>query len=456
MILMFEYFSYVFGGIGTLFLITFILVSLLENEKHAAIRAFQLLAGIFVLSVVAIYLPFSSIKPVLIALGILSILSIFVLLIPYHFTQKHVDKFPKLQIDERDIMFSRRLLQPGDERYQAYYDKHPEYKQVDDEFRKNAGLLGVGSRFYEQLQFNAAQASFETISGLHHLAEQPDPQCEKSSLSRNAHTLFIKKWSLKLGAHSVGITRLQWYHKYSHVGRGPDFGLPVKLEHKYAIALTVEMDKTAMDAAPFAPTVMESAQQYVHSGVVAIQIAEFIRGLGYPARAHIDGNYRVVCPLVARDAGLGEIGRMGLLMTPKLGPRVRIAVVTTDLSLDTEIYKEDESVHEFCMRCKKCAEVCPSKSISFTEPQEVDGSIRWQINQEACFTYWTVAGTDCGRCVSICPYAHANNLMHNMVRKGLRQSSAFQIAALKMDDFFYGRRPSPKIKSITENKPAKI
>lgn len=64
-----------------------------------------------------------------------------------------------------------------------------------------------------------------------------------------------------------------------------------------------------------------------------MQLAEFMRSIGYPARAHIDGSYRVVCPLVARDAGLGEIGRMGLLMTPELGPRVRIAVVTTDLPL---------------------------------------------------------------------------------------------------------------------------
>ena len=45
-----------------------------------------------------------------------------------------------------------------------------------------------------------------------------------------------------------------------------------------------------------------------------------IRRLGYPARAHIDGNYRVIAPLVARDAGLGEIGRMGLLMTPRSRP----------------------------------------------------------------------------------------------------------------------------------------
>ena len=130
-----------------------------------------------------------------------------------------------------------------------------------------------------------------------------------------------------MGAHSVGVTYVKDYHRYTHVGRGSDYGDPVDLDHKYAIALTVEMDKEMVDRAPRSPTAMESALQYVRSGVMAVQIADLIRRLGYRARAHIDGNYRVICPLVARDAGRGELGRMGLLMTPALGPRVRIAVV---------------------------------------------------------------------------------------------------------------------------------
>jgi len=88
-----------------------------------------------------------------------------------------------------------------------------------------------------------------------------------------------------------------------------------------------------VNSGPLAPIIMESSQKYLDSGSIAVQLAAFIRNLGYPALAHIDGNYQVVCPLVARDAGLGDIGRMGLLMTPKLGPRVRIGVVTTDLPL---------------------------------------------------------------------------------------------------------------------------
>lgn len=436
--------AYLFFGIGIIALITFSVISWFENERRAAGRSLLLLFISFTILFLLLLLPTLVRGFLFFCFSTLIFLLLVVLFVPFHFHPRALDRIPKKQIDERDIMFSRRLLEPGTDRYEAYYKLQPSHKEVDDHFRKNPGLLGKGSSFYQPLQFTAADASFETISGLHHLVDKPEGTRTKSDLPAEKHSTFIKTWLKKLGAHSVGITKLQFYHKYSHVGRGSEFGQPVTLEHKYAIALSVEMDKLTLDAAPYAPTVMESAQQYVNAGVIAIQLAEFIRGLGFPARAHIDGNYRVVCPLVARDAGLGEIGRMGLLMTPKLGPRVRLAVVTTDLPLVLDNSTEDESISEFCLRCKKCADVCPSKAISFERPQEIDGVIRWQINQEKCFTYWTVVGTDCGRCVSVCPYSHPDNFLHNLVRKGLSHSSAFQNLALKMDDFFYGRQPQPK------------
>jgi reductive dehalogenase len=188
---------------------------------------------------------------------------------------------------------------------------------------------------------------------------------------------------------------------------------------------------------------MESARQYLRSGAMAVQVAQYIRNLGYEARAHIDGNYRVVCPLVARDAGLGEIGRMGLLMTPELGPRVRIAVVTTDLPLATDERRFDPTMIDFCVHCRKCAEACPSDAIPFDDRVDVNGVKRWQIDSEACFTLWCRIGTDCGRCVSVCPYSHPSNLLHNLVRCGVRNSSLFRRLAIWMDDVFYGKPPPP-------------
>ena len=205
---------------------------------------------------------------------------------------------------------------------------------------------------------------------------------------------------------------------------------------------TVEMEKEMVDAAPGGATVMESAQQYLTSGTIAVQLADLIRRLGYPARAHIDANYRIVCPLVARDAGLGEIGRMGLLMTPQLGPRVRIGAVTTDVPLVTDDRRYDGTMIDFCRICKKCADVCPSNSIPFGDREEIDGVRRWRIKQETCYTYWCVTGTDCARCIRVCPYSHPDTLLHNVVRAGLRNSAIFRRWALVADDFFYGRLPS--------------
>ncbi len=70
------------------------------------------------------------------------------------------------------------------------------------------------------------------------------------------------------------------------------------------------MDHELISAAPAGAVVMESAREYLQSGVIATQMALTLRNLGYEASSHIDGNYDLICPLVARDAGLGEIGRM--------------------------------------------------------------------------------------------------------------------------------------------------
>jgi ferredoxin len=340
-------------------------------------------------------------------------------------------------------MFSRNLLKPGTERYQAYYASQPDKKDPDDRFRALPGLLRPGASHYEPVSFAAADASFETIA---HLRQIVDGDTAERRVSTGAAgiTRFLKTWSIKAGAVSVGVTRLEDYHAYSHVGRGPEYGQPVVLNHDFAIVFAVEMDKEMLDPAPAGPVIMESSRQYLTAGIIALQAAGMIRQLGYCARAHIDGNYRIICPLAARDAGLGEIGRMGLLMTPALGPRVRLSAVTTGLPLIADARRRDGTMIDFCRRCKKCAEVCPARAIPFDDRREIDGARRWQIDSEACFTYWCRTGTDCARCVIACPYAHPDHPLHNLVRLGVRNSALFRETARRLDDLFYGRRPAPK------------
>ncbi|NIR43452.1 MAG: hypothetical protein GWN99_05815, partial [Gemmatimonadetes bacterium] len=89
------------------------------------------------------------------------------------------------------------------------------------------------------------------------------------------------------------------------------------------------------------------------------------------------------------------------------------------------------------------AEVCPPRAIPFEGRKWIDGVRRWQIDQEACFTFWCRVGTDCARCMAACPYSHPDNALHRLIRWGVRRSPAFRRLAIEMDDLFYGVNRPP-------------
>jgi hypothetical protein len=204
------------------------------------------------------------------------------------------------------------------------------------------------------------------------------------------------------------------------------------------------MDYDNVISAPGSAAIFESSHQYLRSATIAHQLAGFLMKLGYDSRAHIDGDYEVICPLVARDAGPGEIGRMGLLMTPGIGPRIRIAVVTTGASLVADKYQSNPNMIEFCRICKQCADCCPGNSIPDGEMQDIDGVKRWKIDSDTCYKFWCSSGTDCGRCLAVRPFSHSDNIFHNIVRFLIRHSRLFVRFAFYADKLFYGYKPKPK------------
>lgn len=435
---------WILGGASLLFLGGFTLVSMREGEKRAAaITAIltTIITGFFIL---AGFLPTPFQTFILFFIAGILILGVILFSLPAEPVKRLRDVSSK-RFDERDIMFARARLQPGSANYASYYSMRPENESSDTLFRAQPGLLSPRARYADPVIFALPDASF-TLTEAMHVMVDGDPALEVVCLPENpARTELVKRLARYFGALEVGVTRLKPEYIYSHTGRGSgEYGSPIVLNHKFAIAFTVEMDYEIMGSAPHAPVVMESARQYVEAGRVAVQLAHTIRSWGYPARAHMDGDYRVICPLVARDAGLGEIGRMGLLMTPRIGPRVRVAVVTTDLELIPNEDAPNTSMINFCTLCGKCAENCPPKAISFDDRVEIDGALRWKINSDLCFRYWTAVGTDCGRCMNVCPYSHPDTFYHNLVRWGNGRSGLFRRMALRMDDLFYGKHPRPR------------
>lgn len=421
----------------------FSVISMSEGERRAA--AFAALVAVCGASLMMLFAVLPAPVPgvALGLLGLSGLIGILVFFVPIG-QGVELGGRPSRRVDERDIMFARARLKPGSRNFETYYTMHPENRGPDDRTRALPGLLSPDSEMADEVAFAAADASFDMTDALGAEVDG-EPAAQRVERKPEVWVDRLRELAVSNGAVAFGVTKLWPYHVYSHIGRGAGtWGAPLSVDHQWAIAFAVEMDHTAMAHAPGAPTIVESAHQYVESGKIAVQLASTIRRCGWSARAHIDGNYRVIAPLVARDAGIGEIGRMGLLMTANLGPRVRLGVVTTDLPLVADPAGDDASVLDFCLICRKCADACPVGAIAKGDREPIDQGMRWAVDPDTCFRYWNVIGTDCGRCMSVCPYSHPDNAAHNVVRWAISRSGAMRRGMLWMDDFFYGRIPKPR------------
>ena len=200
----------------------------------------------------------------------------------------------------------------------------------------------------------------------------------------------VKAKAVAFGAHSAGVTLVDPHYVYA--GR--------EVQHAYAVAMAFEMDFETIKDVPY-ETNWEWLRVYDQASKTAVELAEYIRSLGYPAKAHtVRGEQLAMIPH-AYAAGLGELGKHGSLINRELGSMFRLAVVTTDLpmSLDSPV---DDGIDDFCTKCRMCTDYCPGDAIG-PEKQEVRGVLKWVVETEKCAPYWATYEA-CGICLQVCPW----------------------------------------------------
>lgn len=258
----------------------------------------------------------------------------------------------------------------------------------------------------------------------------------------------IKKVARFLGASDVGICQLdrRWIYSHSfHFATREHKELELPEEYKYAIIMLFEMDYELAKTSPTWVAEATEGKEYSMMAVTATMVAQFLRGLGY--KAIPSGNDTGLNIPLAIDAGLGQLGRNGLLITQKYGPRVRISKVLTNLPLvpDEPI---ELGVIEFCEQCGKCARYCPGQAITSaertTQPNNISnnsGELKWPINAEKCFGFWARHGGSCMNCIRVCTFNKPPGAVHNTARWFVRHTPWLDPFLLKMDDLLgYGKQ----------------
>jgi ferredoxin len=327
------------------------------------------------------------------------------------------------RVDERESGFNRALR--GDfgsylqkERYR-FVGKHP-----------LSGALG-------QMQLNLADFVDGEVVG--NKAPLPNDPVLMAS--------HIKETAYFLRADLVGICELPPYAVYSHSMTN---GEPVELNHRFAIAIVIDQDYKTAKSTVGNDWISNSMSflSYSTSGFIACILADYIRRLGYPARAHHARNYQVVVPPILLKAGIGEMCRIGdIVLNPFIGPRFKASIVTTDLPLAVD-RPIDFGLQDFCTKCKQCARYCPSGAISFDDKVIYNGYEKWSNDVDKC-TKQRVGnkkGAGCGVCIAVCPWNKPYTHFHRFVQWTMRNIPLARRFAVLGDELLGYDKPKLKYK----------
>lgn len=151
------------------------------------------------------------------------------------------------------------------------------------------------------------------------------------------------------------------------------------------------------------------------------KLVRLLRSFGYRYLAIPPDSYRVDHRFIARlyplfphktaatCAGLGWIGKNGLLINPIYGPRLTWATVLTNAPL---VPDQGQVTSSSCGPCRRCVEICPAGAIK-GRLWHRSRSQRPLIDLEACrrLQEKNFARTGyylCGLCILACPYSHGN------------------------------------------------
>jgi len=324
------------------------------------------------------------------------------------------------RFSQRDDIFCRSFWDPEirseatDRFYTTYRDVLANWRSVDGFTQRDYALRNaswhVTDIFAEMREGEDRREGY--LDELTALREAPAEQVEFES--PDAAAAEIKRVARLFGADLVGITdydeRWLYSHKYSRVRESPKPNdQPEGLSHVIVVAKA--MDHGLIETVPSALSGTATGWGYSEDTLTLLALSQYIRNLGYQVVPNLNDTALAI-PLAIK-AGHGEYGKLGLVITPEFGPRVRFGKIFTDLPMALDAPRSF-GVREFCETCNLCVQECPVGAIAGGEPSvatynvsNIVGVKKWSVDAEKCFGFWERQNSDCSICIRVCPYNRA-------------------------------------------------
>ena len=229
---------------------------------------------------------------------------------------------------------------------------------------------------------------FTSFRGLKNNPSNPKREISSEELQE------FESFLLEQGVSSVGYTRVPARLVFADKA----------IMYKNAIVTTMEMNKEKIATAPEPPAGHAAVEIYHLQGKAMNRGAEFLRKRGYAAHAGHPLMGLALYPPLAEAAGLGNLGISGLHITPEHGPRVRLAVIFTDIENLPFNYGDNPHswILDYCAECQICVKKCPQQAIYESPKHHESGRITC-VDNEKCFPFF-MSSNGCAVCIKVCPF----------------------------------------------------
>lgn len=225
--------------------------------------------------------------------------------------------------------------------------------------------------------------------------------------------LDLKKYLVGCGATLVGFGHVEeaLEEEIAHLERAISIGLDRKL-NETTVGLLSGLQKKA------ARKLKEQGYRYL-----IIPPDSDRRDGTYISRLYDLFSHKVA----ATCSGLGWIGRNGLLINERYGPRLSFATVLTDAPLEP-----DTPVDECqCGKCTLCVDHCPAGAMSGEEWSR-NKPFPNMIDYDKCRAHKKARRPsdnkpNCGLCINICPYGRTNGSSDSSSKNDLEEDRCLSI-----------------------------
>jgi len=169
-----------------------------------------------------------------------------------------------------------------------------------------------------------------------------------------------------------------------------------------SIILGMEMDWRQIKDAPSIYCGIEAFRVYYELGEITIKLTEYLKSKGYKSEAHHPFGGKILYPPHAVAAGLGFMGRNGLVITPEYGPRQRWGIITTDAEITSSVGKDLKEFEDFCKNCGVCVRECRGGASYKTPIYHENSPTITHIDRKKCIDS-LINNNYCSYCLKICP-----------------------------------------------------